>query len=115
MLNPPPPPLTGRTLALAFAARNPNAPAVLAQAAEIAAKREARLAANPKPPKGAAGQKRKLKPMRGPDGLVSVERLAGRCWCLCTNPECPSTFDTTLCAACCPPRPSWPACLPADY
>ena len=42
-----------------LAARNPNAAAVLAQAAEIAAKREARLAANPKPPKSAAGQKRK--------------------------------------------------------
>lgn len=42
-----------------LAARNPNAAAVLAAAAEQAAKREARLAANPKPPKGAA---RKRKP-----------------------------------------------------
>ena len=81
-----------------LAARNPNAAAVLAQAAEIAAKREARLAANPKPPKGAAGQKRKLKPMRGPDGLVSGVRQAGqRRGCLAGTRQSPSgSCDTAM-------------------
>ncbi|PRW61154.1 MLO 11 [Chlorella sorokiniana] len=57
------------------AARNPNAAAVLAAAAEQAAKREARLAANPKPPKGAA---RKRKP--GEEGDTDEDEVGEGLW-----------------------------------
>ncbi|KAI3424473.1 hypothetical protein D9Q98_010023 [Chlorella vulgaris] len=43
------------------AARNPNAAAILAQAAQTAAKREARLAAQPKLPKGSKGKGKRKK------------------------------------------------------
>ncbi len=59
------------------AARNPNAAAVLAAAAEQAAKREARLAANPKPPKGAP-RKRKSGEVRWRAATGAVCRLGGR-------------------------------------
>lgn len=59
------------------AARNPNAAAVLAAAAEQAAKREARLAANPKPPKGAP-RKRKSGEVRWREAAGAGSWLGGR-------------------------------------
>ncbi|KAI7837432.1 hypothetical protein COHA_008744 [Chlorella ohadii] len=58
-----------------MSARNPNAAAVLAAAAEQAAKREARLAANPKPPKGAP-RKRKS----GEEGDTDEDEVGEGLW-----------------------------------
>ena len=104
------------------AARNPHAPAILASAAEQAAKRAERLAANPKGPKG-AGAPRKRKKVRAMWGSLCGHNIrlrsmpvAGPLACLprpCTPPRVRSLYLGTCAGSLTVARPHGLGVVPA--